>query len=485
MKSNSNAKHEVRGHFLYADYTPLEDNRNVIEMLNAFVSLTAKIIKLRLANEKLQSALDDSEHLRKSTLSAINHLKASIASTIEQFTDQHSEVFASDVSGSSAAILGDTKNEMLRLLNDSETHFAKMHEKYKEKVTTDIRQNEQEAVTLIQNWLSDEHANLPYSALTSLSSDTSATLDAEKSHEQHDICRVASASLQAEIDAVRFSYVTKIESNEIEFWNRRRKVAELGIKEMMLPVGTKAPIAEKLKQTFKFGLGDSEPAKEPDFRKVDDYYIISAELQGGKTLVLQLASDMARPTSSLFKVTYDVSSLSAIQGQPGTSSTSSSEHNGPRIDYYRIDENGQQLETTDLLQIAEIEKSTDLSKIMLLGTATLSKINILTDPMTLFSRARLESLEVGGKKVVGKPNELQRIDFINLFEFLRLVASTFNLTIQKLKEKTPVQEEIIIRQELAGGQRKEFTIRLDDLRSRLTEPRYGNPISEALGADIF
>lgn len=43
-------KPERRDHFLYADYTPLEDSRNSIEMINSFVTLTSRISKLLLAN---------------------------------------------------------------------------------------------------------------------------------------------------------------------------------------------------------------------------------------------------------------------------------------------------------------------------------------------------------------------------------------------------------------------------------------------------
>jgi hypothetical protein len=481
---------EIQGHFLYPDYTPLEDNRNVVEMLNTFVSLTSRLIKLRVANENLSSMLDDSDSLRNDILSAIKQIQTSASSTIEHFESQHSETLASELHAECSTMLDDTKDALLALLSDTETGFAERHQKYKDKIIAKIKENEREAITLVHNWLSNEYANLPRSILANLSSDILIALDPGKSVEGYSIRRVVSAGLskseekkhEMERDMVRFSYAMAIESNELEFWNRRRKAAELGIKEAMLPIGMKAPISEKLKQTFKFGLGDSEPAKEADFRKADDYYVISAELQGEKTLTLQLASDIARPSSSLFKITYNVSSLSAMQGQLRGSGASFSAHDRPRLDYYKIDENGQASENTDLLQIAEIEKSTDVSRLILLGAAMLSKINILGDPMTLLSRGELESLEAGETKVVIKANRSQRIDFVNLFEFLRLVASMFYSILKKLKEKTPVKGEVIIRQELTGGHRKEFTLGLDDMRSHLADERYGKPILDALGA---
>jgi hypothetical protein len=53
-------------------------------------------------------------------------------------------------------------------------------------------------------------------------------------------------------------------------------------------------------------------------------------------------------------------------------------------------------------------------------------------------------------------------------------------SVKKLKEKTPVKDELIIRQELQGGQRKEFAVRLDDLMSNLQETSFGKSVSGIL-----
>jgi hypothetical protein len=73
------------------------------------------------------------------------------------------------------------------------------------------------------------------------------------------------------------------------------------------------------------------------------------------------------------------------------------------------------------------------------------------------------------------------VDFELLFEFLGHVASPFGVIVDRLKKKTPVPDELILRQDADGGQRKEFTVRLDDLRSQLADARFGGAILEALG----
>jgi hypothetical protein len=43
----------------------------------------------------------------------------------------------------------------------------------------------------------------------------------------------------------------------------------------------RAPISQKLKKAFSFGSRkDSDIVKEPEFVKVDDYYLVSSRLDG-------------------------------------------------------------------------------------------------------------------------------------------------------------------------------------------------------------
>ncbi len=481
-KESDGGAYGTHGHFLYADYTPLEDDRNVIEMLKSFVYLSSKLIRLHTGNERLMSVVIDSDSLRNDIISAIKQIKSQTTSSIENYRDRNLEALAAELHEEGKTLLNDTQTTLLSLLNNTETNFAERHQKYKETVASKIKENDDRAIILIQEWLAKDYLNLPRPILANLTSTLTASLQPSDSFEQYNIQRVASSVLYEEgktsENALRFLYSTRIETRELEFWNYRRKVMELGIRELMLPVGMKESISEKLRQTFKFGQKGSEPVREPDFKKVDDYYIIHAELQSQKILRLHLAADMDRANNSLFTITYAVDSLSEPQTHPRDARTPPLMHR-PQIDY-RTSDNGQTSEITDLLQIGEIERLSDLPKIRLLGVALLSKMGILTDRSTVESRGRLDSLRKDDAEIIQSAGT-QRVDFVRLFEFLVLVASTLGPSVKKLREKTPMKDELILRQEVPGGQRKEFTIRLDDLRSQLHDEKYGRPILEALG----
>ena len=472
-----------RGRFLYADYSPLEDDRNVIEMLKGYVSLTARLIELRTGNEKLSSILKDSESLRRGIAASLGQIRTGTASTIQSFGEKHSEVMAAELRGEGLAMLENVKGKLSELLGDAESDFnAELH-RYKETISAKITGNNAGAIALVQEWLSRDHANFPRPLLASLASNVVVALG---QGEGYDISRFATVAMTKaehsvekqppeQNDAMQFSYVIKIDASELEFWNYKRKASELGVKDLMLPVGMKAPMSEKLKQTFRFGSKDSEISKEPEFKRVDDYYIVRAELAVGKTLTLQLASDAMAGPDSLFRITYDVDSLTDVQKTPSNPS-----RRQPRIDHVAATD-GQPLETTDLLQIGEIERMSDTSKIMLLGAAALARMNILTDPATVASRGKLESLKLHDCEIITAGKIQEEVDFERLFEFLGHVASPFGVIVDRLKKKTPVQDELILRQDADGGQRREFTVRLDELRSLLADARFGRPISETLG----
>ena len=76
-------------------------------------------------------------------------------------------------------------------------------------------------------------------------------------------------------------------------------------------------------------------------------------------------------------------------------------------------------------------------------------------------------------------------NLVGFFVFYKYVYShsfdRFTPFVKKLKEKTPIKGELILREEVEKGQRKEFTISLDDLKSQLMDTHYcGKAVSDIL-----
>jgi len=121
-----------------------------------------------------------------------------------------------------------------------------------------------------------------------------------------------------------------------------------------------------------------------------------------------------------------------------------------------------------------------MSKIHLLGATVLTRMRTLQAPEIVRSRGILEELKTHDNVVI-IPSALQRGDFSALFEFLESVACSFAPFIRKMKEKTTLPGELTLKEELGSGQRKEYSVRIDDLKSQLTDMRYGNRVVAAMG----
>lgn len=517
---NNIAGRPAQGHFLYADYTPLEDDRNLIGMLKSFVSLTSQVIQRHEVDVKCMSLLDGSELLRKEIVSAIRNARAAATDIIDRFYEKNSGIFSSVAGLQSAGgntFLTDAKTSIARMLTDVETSSSQQQEKYKENIRSVINANRTAAITAVQNWLSAENRNFPRPVLDSLSVELAAHIDPATNNNSYKVVRTASASIAniasnkkeegeekkkgnekvtaaataASTLPTQFSYVFEFASTGIEFWNYRKKVFDFGTRDLMLPVGMKLPMSEKVKSTFRFSKKEEQTAKEePQFAKADDLYISSVALRGEKTFEVGLASDIASGSAGegggkgeFFTVAFDMASLASDSYTRTVNLASPTIR--PRIYYTNNKEQAAAAAAeTDLLQTREIEQATDLYKLVAFGKAVLEKMRLLQEPGILASKGRLKLLAVEEKDAIAAAvpghsagaagsGVMVFVEYSLLFDLLEALARSFGPAVGKLKDKTPVKEELILRQELEGGQRKEFAAKLDDLRAQLGETPYG------------
>lgn len=484
--SQESKGYPIKSRYLYADYSPLEDNRNMIEMLRDFVSLTGKLIKLQTSNEKLASTLHSSDSIRLDVLYAVRQIRTSTDNSLDWFRNKHRDALATELDTSSAALLGDAGKTISDLLASSESGFEEEFKKYTGSIMSRISDNHIAAATFVQTWLSGDHKNLPISILSSLFIELTVSIDSSGSLRKYIVYRNTLNTKKGTRDvdhrdrnATSLNYKFRIDTSDIEFWDSSRKVSDFGIKELMLPVGMKAPISEKLKHAFRFGSRKhTDPVKEPEFVKVDDYYLLSVKLDEKKTLSIQLVPDVAKPETNLLEISYQIDNLSGSSSQTNESNTPLV-GNRPKLNY-RSNENGQSVEASDLLQIKEIAQASDLTKIKFLGTAIMDKLRILENPSLVSSRGKLELLKADDRDILLLEGTT-KVEFTLLFDLLNSIASSFTPFVKRLKEKTPIKGELILREEVEKGQRKEFTISLDDLKSQLMDNHYcGKAVSDIL-----
>jgi hypothetical protein len=267
----------------------------------------------------------------------------------------------------------------------------------------------------------------------------------------------------------------------------------------MIPVGLKTPITKKLKKSLDFLPGldkDAQSQREPKFVNVEDYYVYSATSDGKENLLVVLVDDPSKPDDNLIRIKYRISTeLNHDDGNNTTIATFANprtyylDHNKiPRIDFTSSEEGKVQ----DILGIKDIVEATDISKIMLLGRAIFDKIQLVLryEPSRLALYSKLSSIRVDNKDAlvvdaskssisVGNSN-IVAYDPTLVTVFLEITAKYYAPIVRKLKEMSPVKDELILRFENADGSREEHSVRIEELNSNLKRTDSGKKIARAL-----
>jgi hypothetical protein len=267
----------------------------------------------------------------------------------------------------------------------------------------------------------------------------------------------------------------------------------------MIPVGLKTPITKKLKKSLDFLPGldrDVQSQREPKFVNVEDYYVYSATSDGKENLLVVFVDDPSKPDDNLIQIKYRISELSHDDASNTTTidtfanpRTHDLDHNKlPRIDFTSSGEGKVQ----DILGIKDIVEATDIPKIMLLGRAILDKIQLILqyEPSQLALYSKLSSIRVDDKDAlvvdatrssisVGNTN-IVAYDPSLVTVFLEITAKYYALIVRKLKEKSPMKNELILRFENVDGSREEHSVRIEELNFILKRTDSGKKIARAL-----
>jgi hypothetical protein len=504
--SNNYTLEKKGGRYLFGDYTPFDENKNFINMLKDFVSVSSNIIQIHKNVERLRFVLNNAELLENEMIAKIKQLKNSTDASMDAFHKNYHEdiINALFPTPTGTDLFFQIKNALIHQLTDGEKEYARHSEEYKKYIHSKIEDFYKNAASLLQDWLSKDNFNLPFALTSNLLNVVEVSID-QNDDNSYRISRTSSITIQKK-KAVKFAdtaiddrasylfYSFIIDVSSIEFWNHKRKVSDLGIEDMLIPVGFKTPISEKLKRSFRFvsrGEDDQTPVeKDPEFVSADDYYLSYLKLEGGKTLFLILADDASKLDDKVMKINYDMADWYQNDFNDKVDDVSAkaefykrliSEGKVPKIDYIQDKE----IRRLNLFQ-KEFLQFTDISKIFLLGKALTDKMNSILNPKAIASHIKLESIKVDDKDAITvnrdsakSPSLLYNEELV--ISFLEYVATGFAPLILKLKTKSPVEGELILRYETSDRQREEYVVRTKEINSQLSSTNEGKRISSMLG----
>ena len=499
---NSSSK---RGRYLYADYSPLEENIDFLSQLRDFSSLSDMIFQAHNDFEQLRSVLSNAESLESEILSKIDQLINTIGDTFSNFGSQHNEPLRERYSIPTEADPFVIASSTLRsnIIHSREV-FLKQSDSYRRYIYSRIEGSLSSALEPLNELITKSYEKLPHTMTSSLQKGLKISIDDSFGDSKHYnivlINTLPPNSFNISENTIFLSYALSVRSTEIEFWNQRRKVSDFGLKDIMIPVGLKTPITKKLKKSLDFLPGLDKEIKShraPKFVNVEDYYLLSANTDGKENLVVVLVDNPSRPDDNLIQIKYRISELNHDESTVITNVDSNSvkpkkhylEHNKlPRIDFT----SSEQGKVQDILGIKDIAEATDIAQILLLGRAILDKIELILyyEPSQLALYSRISSIRVDDKDaIVIDPNKssisLGNSNIVaydpNLVTiFLEITAKYYSSIIRKLKEKSPMKDELILRFENVDGSREEHSLAIEELNYLLKKTDGGKKVARAL-----
>jgi hypothetical protein len=499
------------GRYLYADYTPLEQNIDFLSHLKDFTSLSDIIFQAHNDFEHLRAVLANAESLESEIVSNIDQLSSTLGDIFGNFGIRYNEPLRERYSIPTEADPFVIASSTLRsnIIHSREV-FLKQSDSYRRYIYSRIEGSLSSALEPLNELLSKGYEKLPYVMTSNLQKGLQISIDNTFGDNKHYNIMLTNTLPQngsnlSENSATSISYSLSIRSTEIEFWNQRRKVSDFGLKDIMIPVGLKTPITKRLKKSLDFLPGLDKEMKNqraPRFVNVEDYYVYSANTDGKENLLVVLVDNPSKLDDNLIHIKYRISELSrddsnnadaaATTNAAGTSArprTHYLEYNKlPRIDFT----SSEQGKVQDILGIKDIAEATDIPEIMLLGRAILDKIELIIhhEPSQLALYSKLSSIRVEDKDAlvidaskssisVGNSN-IVAYDPSLVTTFLEIIAKYYSPIIRKLREKSPMKNELILRFENADGSREEHSLGIEELNFLLKRTDGGKKIARAL-----
>ena len=499
---NSSSK---RGRYLYADYSPLEQNADFLSQLRDYSSLSDMIFQAHNDFEQLRSVLANAESLESEIISKIDQLINSVGDTFSNFASLHNEPLRERYSIPTEADPFVIASSTLRsnVIHSREV-FLKQSDSYRRYIYSRIEGSLTSALEPLNELLTKSYEKLPYTMTSRIQKGLKISIDDSfgdtKRYNIVLINTLPPNSSDIPENTTSLSYSLSVRSTEIEFWNQRRKVSDFGLKDIMIPVGLKTPITKKLKKSFDFLPGLDKEVKShraPKFVNVEDYSLYSASTDGKEDLIIVLVDNPSKPDDNLIQIKYRISELNHDDSTAITNIDSPSvkpkkhylEYNKlPRIDFT----SSEQGKVHDILGIKDIAEGTDIAQILLLGRAILDKVELILyyEPSQLALYSRIMSIRVGDKDAVVVDPSKSSISLGNsnivaydpslVTIFLEITAKYYSSIITKLKEKSPMKDELILRFENADGSREEHSLAIEELNNLLKKTEGGKKIAQAL-----
>jgi hypothetical protein len=394
------------GNFLYADYTQFEQNRNFIDIFRSFIDTSIELLNIEENIIKLNNDVNDRKKSNEIVSKELNALFSLIKSSIQ----------SSLKSSNFKDIIGESAND---IINYSDKNIDEKKRIFSHLIYDEIVEIEKKILDICNKALQIIENFILKNPIPILKKDIRLELETDSEYKSELLI----------LSDYEIKYVLSIITNEDDFWNEKRKISELGINDVKIPIRLKKPWLSK---NF-----------EIEFLKLDDFYISKIESSDG--FLKCLFSRDQKQESEKIEISFVYSSGNFV----------------PIINH--IIEG----KKVDILTDHDLVDSFNKDVFIKLNKLIEEKINKLYK-----LRVKLKSMFLNQKDVILE-NIMSKL-FIKIAEIISPI-------IKKIEEKSPQSGELILRFEEDANTRSEYFYKIEDALKKLQicEDK-GVPIIKAL-----
>jgi len=283
------------------------------------------------------------------------------------------------------------------------------------------------------------------------------------------------------------TYSFSMDESPGNFFYQKQKLSDFNIHNLVFPIGYKVSISKKLKRSFKLVStieDDKENSnKEPEKIFLDNYFLSHIKLEKSKNIILRIANENSNSkTDKIIEINLNLMNNEIEKCFNETFDNQELKTWIKKSDLLTIDYIVNNEKKNIIPVIIDFFGTVDFKQIFNLCKYIIKNIEKTIDPLNLQNGFRLEYVDIYGKKAIDHyidkdgGNERIYYDKTLISRFLEIIAEYLIPQIEKIKEKSPVVGELILRYEMDGQPRKEYVLKTEDIKEQLNNFEDGKKI---------
>src|SRR5574339_395205 len=167
---NADLTESSTGRYLYGDYSEFEENRNFINILNDYISISNNIFVIHDKIIKLDQHIEETYNFQKDLHNRFTDFTKTMESSIYNFYSTHHLKVLQTLNEKSneGKIFFDTKDYLMNSFQVMEKEYSRNLKNYQENIKIKTNDYYRNSIKLIQTWLAKGLVTFPYSFFVNL-----------------------------------------------------------------------------------------------------------------------------------------------------------------------------------------------------------------------------------------------------------------------------------------------------------------------------